>query len=328
MALHLPHRAAALPTAAVATMVGAVVMSVVAALLCLAWMLEPSAEPGIGLLAIPVLAIAALVVARRVERREPWTGRAALGLGDAVRTFSVVALLLAGPTALLHVVDDDSASSGTAWTDTNGAARDIGAACPAGQVVAGGLTDVDPLSGHGGSIACAVWWDVVEPVTPETFQPDAPVTRGAAASVLAALATAVEAPLQPVGAGEFDDIARSPHQASINRLATAGVMSGTAERVFTPDGPLTRAEALVLIVRVLERSAGEGRLPVDPGTVDGVTPDQSEAISTAAALGVIADDEPLRPADVVTRAELSTMVARSLSAAVEADAAQPPIPED
>jgi hypothetical protein len=69
---------------------------------------------------------------------------------------------------------------------------------------------------------------------PDQYCPEASVSRGPMAALLARALELPEA-AEPL----FDDIAESPHQASINAIAAAGITAGCGERLYCPDDPVT-----------------------------------------------------------------------------------------
>lgn len=81
-----------------------------------------------------------------------------------------------------------------------------------------------------------------------TFKPDQPITRAEMAAIAAALVKSTEA----AGAG-FKDISNNWAEAAILKVQAAGVMGGYTGGNFLPGNPLTRAEAVTVVNRVLGR---------------------------------------------------------------------------
>ena len=64
----------------------------------------------------------------------------------------------------------------------------------------------------------------------------------------------------------FDDVAGLPCETAAGALYQAGIVSGTAPHIFTPDSTLTRAQMATILVRAYAQEvAGEGK------TFDGCT---------------------------------------------------------
>ena len=123
-------------------------------------------------------------------------------------------------------------------------------------------------------------------------------------------------PEEPTSSGSFDDDDGSVHEASIDRLASAGVLEGTecGDLRICPDQPLERWVMAVWMTRVLD----EDPLPSDAGTrFEDVDADAWWAgyVERLAELGVTdgCKTEPLRycPDQPVTRAQMATFLLRA-----------------
>jgi hypothetical protein len=86
-----------------------------------------------------------------------------------------------------------------------------------------------------------------------TFKPDAPITRAEMATVIARLL-----PEETAGSADFTDTAGSWAQEAIGKAAAAGIVYGYEDGAFRPDSTLTRAEAVTMIDRLLERGPLDG----------------------------------------------------------------------
>ena len=77
-----------------------------------------------------------------------------------------------------------------------------------------------------------------------TFSPEDTMTRGQVATVLHRLAD------EPAAASHaFVDVIRSWQQAPVSWMTTAGITTGTSTTTFSPDLPLTRAQAVTFLYR-------------------------------------------------------------------------------
>ena len=100
-----------------------------------------------------------------------------------------------------------------------------------------------------------------------TFRPLLQVSRQQMATYLVSAIEAVTGEDLPRDAS-FDDVADT-HLASIEKLATIGVASGTTEDTFSPRAPVTRQQMASFLARTLDHLASEGLLEplsIDPGT--------------------------------------------------------------
>ena len=123
-------------------------------------------------------------------------------------------------------------------------------------------------------------------------------------------------PEEPTGSGSFDDDNGSVHEASINRLASAGVLEGTecGDLRICPDQPLERWVMAVWMTRVLD----DDPVPTGSGTrFADVDADAWWAgyVEGLAELGVTdgCKTEPLQycPDRPVTRAQMATFLVRA-----------------
>ncbi|MEX2505193.1 MAG: phosphodiester glycosidase family protein [Egicoccus sp.] len=139
--------------------------------------------------------------------------------------------------------------------------RTTTAACDPGEVPSGGFADT-PDTTHFASIDCLAWWGVTSGTAPGMFEPNGTVTRQQMASFLArfvddiaqrgdgvALPETADNPFSDVGDG-------TAHEASISRLAAAGVIGGTSPTTFNPVGSVTRGQTASLLARALSYSRG------------------------------------------------------------------------
>ncbi|MFC5401301.1 S-layer homology domain-containing protein [Cohnella soli] len=81
------------------------------------------------------------------------------------------------------------------------------------------------------------------------FKPEQAITRGEMASIVAALLEGSNA--SAAGGSSFTDIKGHWAQASIERVQAAGIIAGFSDGTFRPDDKLTRAQAVVIINKLL-----------------------------------------------------------------------------
>ncbi|MUT66709.1 hypothetical protein GOM71_12305 [Paenibacillus sp. NEAU-GSW1] len=87
-----------------------------------------------------------------------------------------------------------------------------------------------------------------------SFKPDQQISRAEMAAIIARITNASDS----VTDGSFMDISGHWAQGAIVEAQSAGIMSGYSDGTFRPDQPLTRAEAVVTINRLLDRGPLSG----------------------------------------------------------------------
>lgn len=110
----------------------------------------------------------------------------------------------------------------------------------------------------------------------------------------------------------FADLAKHWSRADVEALAARGVVSGDPAGTFRPNGSVTRAEFVKLVLPLLSGGSGTG---VAAGRFADVPADAwyAEAVATATGAGVVKGaDGKLRPSDPITREEMAVMLSRAL----------------
>ncbi|MCD9024662.1 S-layer homology domain-containing protein [Cohnella silvisoli] len=87
--------------------------------------------------------------------------------------------------------------------------------------------------------------------TDDTFKPDQAITRGEMASIAARLLGGSDANGAGGNGGSLADIKGHWAQASIERVQAAGIIVGYGDGTFHPDDKLTRAQAVVIVNKLL-----------------------------------------------------------------------------
>jgi glucose/arabinose dehydrogenase len=111
----------------------------------------------------------------------------------------------------------------------------------------GVFDDVPPGARFGPDIAWLWSNGITAGCAPDLFCPDGLVTRGQMATFLT---RALDLP--STGADFFTDDETNKHEASINRLAAAGITVGCAPGRFCPDGIVTRAQMATFLARAFD----------------------------------------------------------------------------
>ena len=90
---------------------------------------------------------------------------------------------------------------------------------------------------------------VVSGVGNGAFDPDGPLTREQAATILARLSNAMGKPLAG-GSHPFTDGVASWADAAVGQVYQAGIMTGTGDATFSPQGEYTRMQSIVTLMRL------------------------------------------------------------------------------
>ena len=90
---------------------------------------------------------------------------------------------------------------------------------------------------------------VVSGVGGGAFDPDGPLTREQAATILARLSNAMGKPLAG-GSHPFTDGVASWADAAVGQVYQAGIMTGTGDTTFSPQGEYTRMQSIVTLMRL------------------------------------------------------------------------------
>lgn len=99
---------------------------------------------------------------------------------------------------------------------------------------------------------------IVRGVTPQRFDPHAPVRREQMASFLAGFADAVDPKLLPDAPAPFQDVRDSVHAGSIGRVAAGGLASGRDETTYAPRAAVTRGQMAAFVTRLAAALVEEG----------------------------------------------------------------------
>jgi hypothetical protein len=190
--------------------------------------------------------------------------------------------------------------------------------------VRGVATSVDPCppatatrfvdhhgSPHERPIDCAAHHGLVRGFGDGTFRPGEAVRRGQFATILAATSEAAGGVL-PGETGRFRDVAGSPHEQPIERLAAAGVVGGYGDGTFGAGDRVTRAQAASLLDRALTRLRGS-QLPPGAARFDDVSGVHADAIARLAEAGILAGTGPrtFSPQRTLTRGQAASLAIRA-----------------
>lgn len=170
-------------------------------------------------------------------------------------------------------------------------------------------------SAHRAAIACVTQQGIAQGTSDRTFAPAAVVTRGQMATLVVNLIERSGGTLPASRRARFRDVDGSTHEASIERLAAAGLVGGFADGAFRPALAVTRAQMASFIDRAIAFAAGA---PLRAGTLDAFDDDvrsvHEGAINRLAHAGVVLGGRTGRfaTADKVRRDQMASLLARSL----------------
>jgi hypothetical protein len=130
--------------------------------------------------------------------------------------------------------------------------------------------------------------------------------------------TAEQLPVQPSG---LNDIAGNWAEAEIRKAVAEGWVAGYPDGSFHPEREVTRAEFVQLLARSLGWKEPEARNMPDYTDIHDIGLWARPAISMAVQQGIINgyEDGSFRPARPLTRAEMTTLIIRTLGMPVETD---------
>ena len=177
------------------------------------------------------------------------------------------------------------------------------------------FVDVDEDSVHAASIETVAELRITMGTSATMFSPSDTVTRAQMASFVARTWEAADRECPSSGASYFDDVpAGSTHTAGIDCVSALGVARGTAERMFSPSAPVTRAQMASFLAnawRAADRTcpASDASSIFDDVAADSV---HAESIGCIAALGITRGTAAgmFSPSDTVTRAQMASFLTR------------------
>ena len=220
---------------------------------------------------------------------------------------------LIGEAVLIAVLTVSIMSGGTVQ-----AADDTLATCP--ETSAAGFSDLSGLSDEAiHAIDCLAHHAVSRGTSTTTFSPLDPVPRWQMALFLQRTAEAIRVGLPLVTASPFQDTdGLSPEtRLAIDRLAAAGIVSGTEQTLFEPLSHVPRWQMALFLDRLVDRAA----IPSPPDAnrfadLDGVPSEAVEAIAGLDAIGIVrgTGDDRYEPWRLVSRWEMAVFLSRLLEA--------------
>jgi len=198
-------------------------------------------------------------------------------------------------------------------------------ACPDGKVSSARFTDIRGDS-HRAAIDCLAWWGVAKAYKDHTFRPKRSLHRDQLATLIADTIRRSGGTLPKHPKDAFTDDRKNKHEADINAVAAAGIMTGYGS-VFNPSGVVSRADFAVIAARAYQHRT-ETHLPSDFEYFADVAPSApgAEEINAVAQAGIIGgySDGTFRPGLRVHRGTAATFLVRLLDVIVRDGYAHPP----
>ena len=111
------------------------------------------------------------------------------------------------------------------------------------------FSDVSAGDWYNTAISTMAELGILKGRTPDTFVPNAPITRAEFAAICARFDTGENA-----GGATFPDLAGHWAKEEVERAVSLGWIMGYEDNTFRPDKAITRAEAVTMINRVLQRN--------------------------------------------------------------------------
>lgn len=198
-----------------------------------------------------------------------------------------------------------------------GSAQAVERACPPGEVPPNDFWDVSDT--HARSVDCVAWWGITSGTGhPLLYGGDGMLTRAQMATFVANLVETLGGQLPEPAPTGFDDVEGSVHRSSIERLASAGIVSGVSDTAFDPDRAVPRDQMATMLVRAYEYVI-DGSLPTSTGPFDDIdrSPHRENIVKAhAAGLAAGTSDTTFSPSRTVTREQVASFVSRVLGAGV------------
>ena len=197
-------------------------------------------------------------------------------------------------------------------------------ACLGAASVATRFTDVADWDADP-AIRCVTYYRITKGRTPTRFSPVELLPRWQMALFLyrAAVPAGADLPAEPAEQG-FTDIAGLSEEArnAANALAGAGIMPGTAEGRFDPQGLVSRRSMALILYEFLQAATLQQGVtatgasgPTGFNDLDELSPAERQAVGRLFALGIVRGAAPgsFAPEDTVTRVQMVRFIARALA---------------
>ncbi len=189
--------------------------------------------------------------------------------------------------------------------------------CPA---PGGNYTAFTDIAGntHEENIECMAGYGIARGTTTTTYNPTGDVRRDSMATFIVNFVEAATGEeLEVPDEDQFGDTDASPHEENINKLAHAGLVSGTAANTYSPAQPVARDQMGTFIANAIDYADdGEVNGSIPPANTDNPFSDLSVSnthysnILRLEGVGVVGGvtATEYRPLQSVTRAQMATFI--------------------
>jgi hypothetical protein len=155
--------------------------------------------------------------------------------------------------------------------------------------------------------------DIISAVDSNYFRPLSYVSRAEFTRAIVKSANIPEKTVSRTQELLFDDVEKNhPYFSFINTAVSAGIMSGTGDKKFSPDNYLTKAQAATIIVRAmgLEESSIASATKTNFADDYKIPAWSKKSVNIARSMGIVSGDmdNMLQPDKIMTRAEVSEMI--------------------
>ncbi|HSK24987.1 MAG TPA: S-layer homology domain-containing protein, partial [Egicoccus sp.] len=123
-----------------------------------------------------------------------------------------------------------------------------------------GFTDIEAGKTHADAVNQLAQLGLVNGTSATTYTPHAPMTRGQMATLLARIHHHVTGSALPRALDEFDDDNGATHEAAIDRIAHAGIATGTSTSRYQPGANVRRDQMATFLARLLDELARDGHI--------------------------------------------------------------------
>lgn len=147
---------------------------------------------------------------------------------------------------------------------------------------------------------------IIKGYTDKTYRPNGDMSRGEYATIL----WRILGEPAPSAANHFPDVKADWSAQAIVQLTQLGIINGYGDGTFRPDAPVSRAEMVTLLMRMLNSN-----ITANPEAYPDIKGNWAEGnIAKAKSLGIVqgADNSTFNPNSNVTRGEAAIMLVRAL----------------
>ena len=206
----------------------------------------------------------------------------------------------------------------TGWTNTNKRSKgrssySLATVPTQTRLFAPPITDVASSYWAAEDIRTIAALDIISAVDSSYFRPLNYVSRAEFTRAIVKSANIPEKTISKTQELLFNDVEKNhPYFSFINTAVSAGIISGTGDKKFSPDSYLTKAQAATIIVRAmgLEESTIASATKTTFADDYKIPTWSKKSINIARSMGIVKGDADnmLQPDKVMTRAEVSEMI--------------------